>query len=210
MILQHVYLVVLWILFCVLHSLFAATWFKLEVRKLLGDSFRFYRFYYSVFATFSLVFLLYFLVTIESPQMFEVSIFFKLAASTIGIAGIVIMLICMRKYFTVVTGVKVFSARKNATTILQTEGLHNYTRHPLYFGTLIFIWSLSIWFPSLSNLISCSMMSLYTIVGIQLEERKLLAEYGPTYIHYSRNVPMLIPRFFPRRSKPRQSFPETV
>ena len=210
MILQHACLVVLWILFCVLHSLLAAPWWKLKMSKLLGRSFRFYRFYYSIFATFSLIFLLYFLVTMQSPQIFKLSIFVKLAASISGIAGIVIMLLCVRKYFSVVTGIKAFSAEKNSTVVLQREGLHSYTRHPLYFGTLLFIWNLFAWFPLLSNLISCVMVSIYTIAGIYIEERKLLAEFGEAYKSYSRNVPMLIPGLFIRRPKLRQSFSETA
>ena len=210
MIQQHVCLIVLWLLFCVLHSLLAATWWKLRMSKLLGRSFRFYRFYYSIFATFNLIFLLYFLVTMQSPQIFELSLFGKLAASISGIAGIVIMLLCVRKYFSVVTGIKAFSAEKNSTAVLQRDGLHSYTRHPLYFGTLLFIWNLFAWFPLMSNLISCGMISIYTIAGIHIEERKLLAEFGDAYRSYSRNVPMLIPGIFIRRSKLRQSFSETA
>ena len=204
MILQHVCLVVSWILFCVLHSLFAATWWKLRMCKLVGRSYRFYRLYYSIFATSSLVFLLYFLVTIKSPQIFELSGLVKLAAAITGMAGIVIMLLCVRKYFSVVTGIKAFSAEKNSAPVLQRNGLHSYTRHPLYFGTLLFIWNL--W----SNLIACGVISIYTVAGIYIEERKLVAEFGDAYKIYSRNVPMLIPGFFIRRSKMRQSFSETL
>lgn len=210
MILQHACLVVLWILFCVLHSLLAATWWKSRMSKLLGRSFRFYRFYYSIFATFSLGFLLYFLVTMESPRIFELSKFVKLAVSISGIAGIAIMLLCVRKYFSVVTGIKAFSAERNSTTVLQRDGLHSFTRHPLYFGTLLFIWNLFALFPLWSNLISCGMISIYTVAGIYIEERKLLAEFGDAYKNYSRNVPMLIPGLFTRRSKIRQSFSETI
>lgn len=210
MILQHIFLAGLWVLYCVLHSLFAANWWKSQISKVLRRSFRFYRFYYSVFSTFSLVFIVYYLLTMQSPQMFEVSIFSRLAASIGGIAGIMVMLACTRKYFSVVTGVEAFSQDKKSTIVLQTGGLHSYTRHPLYLGTLLFIWSLYVLFPSLSNLISCCMISVYTFAGIYLEERKLVVEFGEAYKNYSRNVPMLIPRLFTRRSKVRQSIPEPV
>ena len=210
MILQHMYLAALWVLYCVLHSLFAANWWKSHMSKLFGRSFKFYRFYYSVFATFSLFLLFYFLVTIDSPQMFEVSVFSRFAASIGGLAGIIVMLACMRKYFSVVTGVEAFWQEKRSAIVLQTGGLHSYTRHPLYFGTLVFIWCLYLFFPSLSNFISCCMISVYTLVGIYFEERKLVIEFGDVYKNYARNVPMLIPRLFTRRSKLRHSFPETI
>lgn len=119
------------------------------------------------------------------------------------------MIACVRKYFSVVTGIKAF-AQKSCVSRLQTGGLHSYTRHPLYFGTLLFIWNLFLLFPSLGNLISCCIISIYTVVGIRIEERKLVAEFGDGYTEYSRKVPMLIPRFFMKRSKLSPSFPNTV
>ena len=35
--------------------------------------------------------------------------------------------------------------------------------------------------------------TLYILVGIQFEERKLLKEFGQAYADYRRGVPMLIP-----------------
>ena len=209
MVLSHVYLVVFWVLFSVLHSLLAARWWKLKMSRILGRSFRFYRFYYSLFATISLLFLLYFLVTMESPRLFELSGFLKSMSSVGGIAGVAIMIACTKKYFSAVTGIKAF-AGTNSVHPLQTEGLHSYIRHPLYFGTLLLIWSLFALFPSLSNLISCCIISIYTFAGIRIEERKLVMEFGHSYIEYTRKVPMLIPRFFIRRSKLAHSFPKPV
>ena len=209
MILQHVYLVILWVLFSVLHSLLAATWWKVKMSRLLGRSFRFYRFYYSVFATLSVLFLVYFLVTMETPRIFKLSGILKSVSLIVGIAGIAIMIACVKKYFSVVTGIKAF-AEKSSVSLLQTGGLHSYTRHPLYLGTLLFIWNLFVLFPSLGNLISCSIMSIYTVVGIRIEERKLVAEFGESYTAYRRKVPMLFPRFFLKRSGLSHSFPKAV
>ena len=209
MILQHVYLVVLWVLFSVLHSLLAANWWKVKMSRLLGSSFRFYRFFYSVFATLSLMFLLYVLITMQSPRIFKLSGFLKSISLIGGIAGIAIMIACVKKYFSVVTGIKAF-AEKSSVALLQTSGLHSYTRHPLYFGTLLFVWNLFVLFPSLSNLISCGMMSIYTVVGIRIEERKLVAEFGESYTEYCRKVPMLFPRFFLKRSRLSHSLPKAV
>lgn len=106
-----------------------------------------------------------------------------------------IMLACVKKYFSAVSGIKAFSRERSSGAVLQTEGLHSYTRHPLYFGTLLFIWSLFLLFPLLSNLISCCLISGYTVAGIYLEERKLIIEFGEGYKDYARKVPMLIPLF---------------
>jgi protein-S-isoprenylcysteine O-methyltransferase Ste14 len=68
-------------------------------------------------------------------------------------------------------------------------------RHPLYTGTFLFIWGLWVLFPSLGLLITDSIITVYTVYAIRLEEAKLVAEFGEKYRHYQRTVPKLIPRF---------------
>jgi protein-S-isoprenylcysteine O-methyltransferase Ste14 len=85
--------------------------------------------------------------------------------------------------------------RKEVGGVLETGGLHRYVRHPLYLGTLLLIWSLFLFFPLLSNLLGCMAITLYTLAGIRLEERKLLLRFGSMYADYCKRTPMLIPRF---------------
>ena len=71
-----------------------------------------------------------------------------------------------------------------------------------YLFSLLLIWSLFLFFPLLSNLAGCIIITLYTFAGIRLEERKLLLRFGSVYADYCRRTPMLIPRFrsiFPLR-----------
>jgi protein-S-isoprenylcysteine O-methyltransferase Ste14 len=80
--------------------------------------------------------------------------------------------------------------------ILEQGGLHRYVRHPLYFGTLLFIWSLFFIYPYLNNLLACIVITGYTVFGAMLEEKKLVAEFGEKYVDYKKQVPMLIPGIF--------------
>src|SRR5882724_486658 len=73
--------------------------------------------------------------------------------------------------------------------VLELGGLHRYVRHPLYLGTLLSVWGLFLFFPLLSNLLACIMITLYTLLGIRLEEKKLLLQFGETYASYRRKVP---------------------
>ena len=207
---HHVLLVVLWILFSVLHSVFASTWWKTMAKSILGKAFRFYRFYYSLFATANLCPILYFQFSIDSPLIWKKSEYVESLAVLCGIAGLLIMFACVRKYFVFVSGINAFTRQRDSESVLQTGGLHRYTRHPLYFGTLIFIWSIFLLFPKWSHLITCLSMSAYTLVGIYIEERKLILEFGDYYRSYARNVPMLIPRLFMRKSTLNQSIGETA
>lgn len=103
------------------------------------------------------------------------------------------MLVCMWQYFFYLSGIDVFFPRLSITAKLETKGLHRYVRHPLYFGTLLMLWSVFFLFPSWPNFITCTMITLYTWIGTVLEEQKLQKEFGELYVRYQQQVPMLIP-----------------
>lgn len=46
------------------------------------------------------------------------------------------------------------------------------------------------------HLLLAAMNTAYILVGVRLEERDLMAEFGPNCEHYRRRVPMLMPRLF--------------
>lgn len=78
---------------------------------------------------------------------------------------------------------------------LKVDGIHRFVRHPLYSGTILFVWGLFFIFPFLSNLIAVVLLTLYVFIGISFEEKKLLKEFGKRYEAYILKVPMLVPRF---------------
>lgn len=87
--------------------------------------------------------------------------------------------------------------------ILMTGGLHRFVRHPLYLGTFLMIWG---WFfisPLFSLFLTNLVITIYTLIGIRLEERKLTEEYADEYEAYRRSTPMIIPKFkFKRKVQP--------
>lgn len=192
---EHWLLVGGWILFSVLHSLFASKGFKSFAAGILKARFRFYRFAYSVFAFITLGLVLILQFSIQSSLLWVQTTIIVLVVLPFLLLGLYVMGASIYKYFYYLSGIDVF-AKRPAPTILQTGGLHRFVRHPLYSGTLVFVWALFFLFPYLSNLIACAIISIYTIAGIVFEEKKLVAEFGEQYKKYASSVPMLIPKIF--------------
>lgn len=79
------------------------------------------------------------------------------------------------------------------------DGLYRYVRHPLYTAGLVFIWLLPV---MTVNLLALNIgLSAYLVIGALFEERKLVREFGATYIDYRRRTPMLVPGL-PGRAHP--------
>lgn len=101
----------------------------------------------------------------------------------------------MKKYFADLSGIDALMGKK-AVPHLETIGIHALVRHPLYTVTIAFVWSLFLWQPLLSNVISCICITLYTRIGIYFEEKKLVQLFGIDYQLYQITVPMLMPKLF--------------
>jgi len=178
----------------VVHSVLASTSVKGFFQKKLKNQFRYYRLSYSVFATITLILLLCFQYSFESTVLIKSALIIYFAILFLIIPGIVIMFISIKKYFMLLSGVRSIFTSVPASE-LKVDGIHRFVRHPLYSGTILFVWGLFFVFPFLNNLIAVILLTLYVFIGISFEEKKLVKEFGEKYQAYILNVPMLIPRF---------------
>lgn len=71
------------------------------------------------------------------------------------------------------------------------QGPYLWVRHPLYFFTLVLIWST----PDLTSdrLLFNVLWSFWIVLGSYLEEKDAVAEFGERYRRYQKIVPMLLP-----------------
>ncbi len=70
-------------------------------------------------------------------------------------------------------------------------GAYRWVRHPLYFFTLVMIWSCPS--PTGDRLVFNMMWTLWIIIGAAFEELDLVAVFGDDYRNYQKRVPMLVP-----------------
>ena len=191
--LDHWKLIGYWIFFCAIHHITAMEKCKEFFRSNLGAGFRYYRLIYSTVALLTLAFVLRYQLLVKRIDLNISTPYSYFFAVPFGLLGICLMGASIRKYFFKLSGIGVFYDNQRPVS-LELHGLHKYIRHPLYLGTLLLIWSLFLFFPLLSNFLACIVITIYVLIGIQSEEKKLLLIFGETYKNYRAKTPGLIPR----------------
>ena len=191
--LSYLWLALGWIIYGAIHSILASTACKGWFERKSAFIFRHYRILYIIIALVSLLMMgilfwqtPHFLLWTKTSIAQITGIFFI-------ICGSVIMGIISRKYFSTVKN-KHDLMYDNAIPVLFKKGLHGFVRHPLYLGTFLLIWGLFLIFPYGSVLVTNVIITLYTILGIGYEEKKLLLVFGEKYARYKQEVPMLLPK----------------
>ncbi|MEO0468021.1 MAG: methanethiol S-methyltransferase [Bacteroidota bacterium] len=190
------------VLFGVQHSVMARPWFKVWWTRFVPQAVE--RSTYVLFSSLALIAIFVFwqpmggnIWTVESPMLYNgLMVLFFLGW------GILLLSTFLINHFDL-TGLRqawLYFRGKDYTDLkFRVPGLYKFVRHPLYLGFLIAFWAA----PDMSwtRLFFASLMTLYILLGIQWEEKDLIAHFGKTYLAYKRAVPMIFPSLSIRKHR---------
>lgn len=188
----------LWLAYGALHSILADNGVKQFFERKLGSGYRYYRLTYNLLAFVLLAGIIAYQFTLPVHSLWAFDWRIDVAGNVLKYGGLLIVLIAISGYnFKEFSGLS-FSPRNAGagSGMLKTDGLLHYVRHPIYSGTILFIWGVFLSDSLLRTLVMAAGVTLYTLIGIYFEERKLVAEFGENYLEYRRRVPMLFPNFY--------------
>jgi protein-S-isoprenylcysteine O-methyltransferase Ste14 len=187
---DYVWLVLAWGTYFFVHSILAANSVKNFFKELLGRGFRLYRIFYSIIATIGLLALLLFNATLPSDLLLPSSGMIRYLSLMLATFGVVVISQTFREHSALG-----FLGLKAESKKFIRSGILNKARHPIYSGTILIVVGFFLFIPTVATLLSTLCILSYLPIGIYLEEKKLLLEFGDSYAQYQSEVPALIPDF---------------
>lgn len=187
-------------LFGTLHSTLASTRVKAWAARRLGlNAVSYYRLFFVFAAAIST--LLYFASIFLFPDSSAYEIhapYVYLSLLIQLVAGICFITALFQTSLLQFSGLAALMSRPPSEDKLRTSGFYRYTRHPLYLFALIMLWLL----PRMTwNMLALAIgVTVYTLIGSLLEERRLATQFGQEYVEYKARTPWLIPIRFRRQS----------
>lgn len=194
---NYLFIASLWIAYCLLHSFLVSTRFTNLLTGLLKNYYAFYRMF---FVGFSLALLI---PLIRYTDQFDSNIIITYSP-TLNIVRYILLLGSLAMFFWAFfidyDSLSFFGVRQilnfgkekkiNPSEDLKKSGLLGIVRHPMYFALIIALWCDTF---TMTGIIVNIILTFYVIMGTILEEKKLVLEFGDTYVKYQQEVPMLIP-----------------
>ena len=186
----------LWAAFGAVHSVMAGSGFKARWRQLLGRLAPAERLIYNLIAllTLSLVMAVGHAILPHDP-VFNPQGPALWGVQGVQLAGLGMLVYAVSHYdLALFAGLKqIIYARRGETPPvepLRTSALHHYVRHPIYAACLPVIWARPM---DTATLAANLFATAYFLIGMRLEENRLLTLYGEDYADYRKRVPALIP-----------------
>lgn len=198
-ILDVLIILILFALYGFIHSLLASNKIKLSFKKTFGELIAFYRLLYNILALFTL-YLIYefspkpYFIIYDLPNPYDLLV---LIPQFIALAGIfwTFKYICFKEFLGI-DQIRRFVEKRYTTELdeeltLRIEGPYRYSRHPVYFFSLVFL----LFRPIMDLFYLTFFVSIvaYFYIGSYYEEKKLVKHFGEIYAEYKKSVPRIFP-----------------
>lgn len=186
---QYFVLTTCWALYFFLHSFLASSRVKDYLKNSFGMSLRIQRFIYSIGSTLGLLAILFYNGALGGERLLTDSQVTRFLSLFLAAAGVLIARMAFKSY-DLGSFLGLEDEKKGE---FESSGILAHVRHPLYTATILIVLGFFLYDSRLASLISLICTFIYLPIGIYLEEKKLVKEFGDTYRAYRQKVPMLIP-----------------
>ena len=193
---RYLFLVILWIAWCTLHSALIAPSVTDRVRRRYPHGFRFYRIFFNTVALATLAPVLIYAFSLEGPLLFAWEGPWRVVQILLAGCALWLFAAGARRYdFLQFLGLRQLRGETSCSMLtedcsLDTSGVLSLVRHPWYTGGMLIIWARPL---DLTAVLTNMALTGYFIVGACLEERKLRLQFGGEYAAYQRRVSMFFP-----------------
>ena len=183
-------------LYGALHSTLASRIAKDWVRKHLRESIldKYYRLFFNLVAVVTLIPILLLVTWLPNRPLYSVPPIWRPVMLAGQVIAVLILAAALNKTDALdFAGLRQIGGKTKAPPLV-TGGVYRWMRHPLYTGSMLFLWLI----PEVSvNFFALNLaFTLYFVAGAMFEERKLVRYFGKAYKDYKAHTPMFIP--FPR------------
>lgn len=192
--------IILLSVFCISHSILGSNKVKKLFKDRFGNGIAYYRIGYNIISVISFIIIYLSLPTInitlyDLPSPYDLIILFLQLLSLIGF-------IWSTRYFSSGEFIGWAQIRRlregnydskdlDESSTLRIEGPYKYSRHPIYFFSIVFLVMRPV--MSLSYFIIVVIFVVYFYIGSVFEEKRLIEKFGEAYINYQKSVPRIIP-----------------
>lgn len=193
---NYILLILLWIIWCSLHSLLVATGTTTFFKRHLGSMAAYYRILYNLFAIATMIPMLRWQRELGGPVVIELYGYMPEVRSILKTFGAVLMAGAFLSFDVLeLLGIRQVLERKRGrkTPVISKRGLYGFVRHPMYLGAIIYLASAAVNVP-LGQFLGYSLLAVYVVIGAFNEDRRLARELGEIYRSYQKEVPILLPR----------------
>jgi len=193
-------IIILFALYGFIHSILASEKVKQVFKKTFGKLIAFYRLGYNVFALVGLYFIWDLaphptLQIYKLPPLYDLLVLIPQFLSLIGIIWC-FKYICFKEFIGLNQIDRYLKNEYSDNELdenftLRIDGPYKYTRHPIYFFSIIFLM-----FRSEMNLFYLTMFisfTAYFYIGSYYEEKKMVRLFGDDYRNYQKKVPRIFP-----------------